>query len=83
MQTLKSHLETLSDKENREIVEHLKTNPFFKFEFEKFYVNFTKDMIKNVKEVEKTISEEKYQPNVIEPAFGLGRIITAILEHNF
>lgn len=60
MQTLKAHLETLSDAENRKIVEHLKENAVFKFQFDKFYVNFSKDMIKNTKEVEKTITEEKY-----------------------
>lgn len=27
--------------------------------------------------------EEKFIPNVIEPSFGLGRIIFALLEHNF
>lgn len=27
--------------------------------------------------------EEKYVPYVIEPSFGIGRIFTAILEHNF
>jgi len=29
------------------------------------------------------ISKEKFTPFVIEPAFGIGRIISAILEHNF
>ena len=27
--------------------------------------------------------EEKYIPSVIEPSFGLGRVLTAILEHSF
>lgn len=27
--------------------------------------------------------EDKFVPHVIEPAFGVGRIFTAILEHNF
>lgn len=31
----------------------------------------------------KKISEEKYTPHVIEPSFGIGRIITGILEHTF
>ena len=29
------------------------------------------------------VSERKYVPNVIEPSFGIGRIITGILEHCF
>lgn len=32
---------------------------------------------------EKTIIEEKYVPHVIEPSFGLGRIIYCIFEHCF
>ena len=32
---------------------------------------------------EKTINEEKYIPHVIEPSFGLGRIIYCIFEHCF
>lgn len=29
------------------------------------------------------VNEEKYVPNVIEPSFGLGRIMSALLEHSF
>lgn len=29
------------------------------------------------------VSERKYTPNVIEPSFGIGRIITGVFEHNF
>ena len=34
-------------------------------------------------EQEKTIQEEKYIPSVIEPSFGLGRIIYCVFEHCF
>lgn len=27
--------------------------------------------------------EEKFTPNVIEPSFGLGRIMTTVFEHSF
>jgi glycyl-tRNA synthetase len=40
-------------------------------------------MIKSFKSVTKNVYEEKYIPFVIEPAFGIGRIILAALEHNF
>lgn len=43
----------------------------------------TKEMIKSVKEVTKTEQSEKFIPNVIEPSFGLGRIVYAILEQSF
>lgn len=46
-----------------------------KFALNKDHVDFEEKVV--------TISEEKYIPNVIEPSFGLGRILTAILEHSF
>lgn len=36
-----------------------------------------------IKVVEKMVSEEKFIPSVIEPSFGIGRILTAVFEHNF
>lgn len=33
--------------------------------------------------VEKTVHVEEFVPNVIEPSFGVGRILYSILEHNF
>ena len=29
------------------------------------------------------VMEQKYVPSVIEPSFGIGRIITCIFEHSF
>lgn len=43
----------------------------------------TKEMFKSIKEVTKTEQSEKYTPSVIEPSFGLGRIVYAILEQSF
>jgi glycyl-tRNA synthetase len=40
------------------------------------------DMIKFERE-EKTIHEEKYVPHVIEPSFGIGRILYCVFEHAF
>ena len=42
-----------------------------------------KDMLKNMRTEKKTFQEEKYIPNVIEPSFGLGRIIYCLLEQTF
>ncbi|KAI9913624.1 hypothetical protein PsorP6_005188 [Peronosclerospora sorghi] len=41
-----------------------------------------RDMVA-IKVVEKMMSEEKFVPSVIEPSFGIGRLLTAIFEHNF
>lgn len=42
----------------------------------------TKDMVA-VKEIQKTIHVEEFVPSVIEPSFGIGRILYAVLEHSF
>lgn len=42
----------------------------------------TKDMV-SFSVTQKKVSERKFVPNVIEPSFGIGRIITGILEHTF
>jgi len=45
-------------------------------------VQVTSDMV-TVKRGTKTVHVEKYLPHVIEPSFGLGRLMYAVLEHNF
>uniref|UniRef100_A0A8C5QFE2 Glycine--tRNA ligase n=1 Tax=Leptobrachium leishanense TaxID=445787 RepID=A0A8C5QFE2_9ANUR len=42
----------------------------------------TKDMV-SVKKFQKTIHVEEIVPNVIEPSFGLGRIMYTVFEHTF
>lgn len=45
-------------------------------------VNLNKEMLQ-FKKVIKQISEESFTPHVIEPSFGIGRIIYCLLEHCF
>jgi len=45
-------------------------------------IELTEDLIK-FEEKERTVIEEKYVPHVIEPSFGLGRIMYCIFEHCF
>ena len=45
-------------------------------------LTMTREMIA-FKSVKKTIYEEVYTPSVIEPAFGMGRVLFCILEHSF
>lgn len=45
-------------------------------------VKITKDMIE-VKRYQKTVHVEEIIPSVVEPSFGIGRIMYAIFEHNF
>lgn len=42
----------------------------------------TSDLVM-IKKENRTIMETKYVPSVIEPSFGIGRIIYALLEHSF
>lgn len=42
----------------------------------------TKDMV-SVKKCQKTVHTEEVVPNVIEPSFGIGRIMYSVFEHNF
>jgi len=46
-------------------------------------IQITKDMIKNFKIETKNVQEDKFVPNVIEPSFGLGRLIYCYLEQCF
>jgi hypothetical protein len=45
-------------------------------------VTLTKDMV-SVKKYQKTFHVEEIIPSVIEPSFGIGRVMYAIFEHNF
>lgn len=31
----------------------------------------------------KTVAEEKFVPSVVEPSFGIGRVLYSLLEHSF
>uniref|UniRef100_A0A914YQR0 Glycyl-tRNA synthetase n=1 Tax=Panagrolaimus superbus TaxID=310955 RepID=A0A914YQR0_9BILA len=44
--------------------------------------SLTSDMV-TVKEEQKTLHVEEFVPSVIEPSFGIGRILYAVLEHSF
>lgn len=43
----------------------------------------TKEMIKEIKRYEKEVHVREVEPHVIEPSFGIGRIIYSLLEHSF
>jgi glycyl-tRNA synthetase len=45
-------------------------------------IKIAKNLV-SVKKATKTVHVEKITPNVVEPSFGIGRIMYAILEHNF
>ena len=45
-------------------------------------VTISKDMV-TVKKYQKTFHVEEFIPSVVEPSFGVGRVMYAIFEHNF
>ncbi|XP_028824218.1 glycine--tRNA ligase [Denticeps clupeoides] len=60
----------------------LNENGEFTIETEGKTFKLTKDMV-NVKRFQKTLHVEEVVPNVIEPSFGIGRIMYTIFEHTF
>ncbi|KAE9548749.1 hypothetical protein FO519_008040 [Halicephalobus sp. NKZ332] len=63
-------------------LESLKTNGSYTVESDGKSFTLTKEMV-SVKEQEKTLHVEELVPSVIEPSFGIGRILYAVLEHSF
>ena len=43
----------------------------------------TKEMMSGVKRYQKKVHVEEFTPSVVEPSFGIGRIMYAVFEHNF
>ncbi|KAM9436842.1 glycine--tRNA ligase [Clarias gariepinus] len=60
----------------------LSENGEFTVETEGKTFKLTKDMV-SVKRFQKTLHVEEITPNVIEPSFGIGRIMYSIFEHTF
>lgn len=64
------------------VEESLKANGKYVLEVNGNSFTLTPDMLE-VKRYQKTSHVEEYVPNVIEPSFGIGRIMYSIFEHNF
>ncbi|KAL7840789.1 hypothetical protein AOLI_G00261120 [Acnodon oligacanthus] len=60
----------------------LSENGEFTVEIDGKTFTLTKDMV-NIKRFQKTLHVEDVVPNVIEPSFGIGRIMYSIFEHTF
>lgn len=60
----------------------LKEKGEYQLELNGSVYRLTPDMLE-VKRYQKTCHVEEIVPNVIEPSFGIGRIMYAIFEHNF
>ena len=76
-------LELMSDSQKLEIESTLATSGSAQVSVCSFgNLTFARDMI-SFKKTRKIIYEDVYTPSVIEPAFGMGRVLFCILEHSF
>jgi len=75
-------LETLSNETAKLLENELSTNKSAEVQAGDKRLVITREMV-TFEEVEEKISGESITPHVIEPSFGLGRIIYAILEHSY
>merc|ERR1719362_571799 len=60
----------------------LKTNGSFELAIDDDTFSITQEMV-TVKRYPKTIHVEEYVPSVVEPSFGIGRIMYAVFEHTY
>jgi len=70
------------DTKAREIKSKLESTGSVDLEISAEKYTVTKDMVQ-ITEVEEKVSGQSITPHVIEPSFGLGRIIYSILEHSY
>lgn len=90
-------LKNLSDSEIDELEISLKNNGLAYFSYFETSINFREYSIKisddksiildsshvEVRKYLKTVHVEDVTPSVIEPSFGIGRVMYAVLEHSF
>ena len=77
------YLTNLAETDINELENSLKEKGSYKINVEGQEYTITKDMVKEVKRYEKEVHVREVEPHVIEPSFGIGRIIYSLLEHNF
>lgn len=75
-------LESLEEKELDALEKDLKDKGEHELQASDSPFKITKDMI-TVKRYQKTIHVEEFVPSVIEPSFGIGRVMYSVFEHNF
>jgi len=74
-------LKNLDEHEINEMEKALE-NSFYQLKIEDKYYDIQKEMLE-VKRYSKTVHVEEIVPSVIEPSFGIGRIMYCLFEHNF
>jgi len=77
------HLEKLCPEEVDQIEKQLKETEEIKLKVNDSQEFSVPSKLLNVKRYQKTFHVEEFVPSVIEPSFGIGRVLYAIWEHNF
>ena len=77
-----SSLNSLPSSELKSFKEKLNENQNISFSVESEEINLNNSLI-TIKETKKLVEGEPIFPHVIEPSFGIGRILYFILEHNY
>lgn len=81
-QAILGKLSEMSEHEKEDLIRSLEEKGEAEISLETQTFILTKNMVAPVKAT-KTINQDVFYPSVIEPSFGVGRIIYAILEHAF
>jgi len=77
------YIAALNDVDIGKLENDINSNGVFKFTIEGKEFELAKDMVKEIRRYKKEIHVREVQPHVIEPSFGIGRIMYSVLEHNF
>jgi glycyl-tRNA synthetase len=80
--TVITALEALSEEETQSMKEALEKDGVATLSAGEKVFNISPDLVAFSVE-KKVVSEMKYTPSVIEPSYGVGRILYAVLEHSF
>ncbi|EDO45824.1 predicted protein [Nematostella vectensis] len=76
-------LTTLDSKGAKQLEDALNEKGEFAMTVDDQQLLIQKAMVKEIKRYQKDVHVRDVEPHVIEPSFGIGRIIYSVLEHNF
>ncbi len=79
---IENYIKKLSEEDKENLINKLENEEKIILEIDGKKFEILKDYLK-IKKVKKVIKGEKVIPHVIEPSFGIDRIIYCLLEHNF
>lgn len=77
------YFENMSEEEKVSFKQTFEAEKTFSFESNQKSFTITEQLVTKIEEIKKNVQEEKFTPSVIEPSFGIGRILYSIFEHAF